>query len=168
MPTEVREYRAGVCILSLILGLLTDFIVQPVEGALDDLLYELAVKLARQKSERRSSAALRWKAAFAAKYSSGLGGYKQPVMSISVYLSAALSEQRVADGLDGFQLLVATVSIRSMTPNDCPTMNAIPATHSAESINHSQNSPRAARNAMWRKPVVQSKSALQHCSVMAL
>ena len=40
MPTEVREYRAGVCILSLILGLLTDFIVQPVEGALEDLLYE--------------------------------------------------------------------------------------------------------------------------------
>ena len=50
MPTEVREYRAGVCILSLILGLLTDFIVQPVEGALDDLLYELAVNLGSRLS----------------------------------------------------------------------------------------------------------------------
>ena len=113
-----------------------------------------ARKLARQKSERRSSAALRWAAAFAAKYSSGLGGYKQPVRSISVNLLDALSEQRVADGLDGFQLLVARVSIWSMDPNDCPTMNAIPATHSAESTNHSQNSPRATRNGGSRSRIM--------------
>ena len=125
-----------------------------------------ARKLARQKSERRSSAALRWAAAFAAAYSSGLGGYKQPVRSISVDLSNASSGQRVADGLDGFQLLVATASTRSMIRNDCPTTNAAPTTHSAESNNHSQNSPRAICNA--KKPFVRSKATLQHSSVMAL
>ena len=129
-------------------------VLSPRNAVALDTLAGVRGEMARQKSERRSSAALPWAAAFAAKYSSGLGGYKQPLRSISVNLLDALSEQRMADGLDGFQLLVARVSIRSMVPNDCPTMNAIPAIHSAERTNHSQNSPRSTRNGGSRSRII--------------
>ena len=108
----------------------------------------------RAKRVSGGPAALRWAAAFAAKYSYVLGRYKQPVISISVNLLDALSEQQ-RDRRIGW---VPTARGQSFDLVDgaerLPHHERHPATHGAESTNHSQNSPRATRNVGYRVRVM--------------
>ena len=115
--------------------------------------------------QRRSSAALRWAAAFAARYSSG---WRVQTARQEHFRRLFECVVRTARGrrIGGFKLPVARVSIWSMDPERPPHHERHPG--NPQRREHQPQPEQSARNLQCEKPSVQSKAALQHCSVMAL